>query len=593
MRLLYSRVLILFAGLTPAGIWPTGLSTVAVAEEIQPYYLMDREPAERPLPTRWSLHPELLPLWKKAFAHPESELRRQAAEAVVTGHLRRHDGMGGFVPELLNLLTDEKAHPAARHAAAHALIVLDHRDSASTLMEVSQKQGKDLRLLVEPAFARWEYEAIRPVWHQRIASVTTPRSDLILAINGLARQRDSTALNALLALALATENPADIRLASARAAGQVVDQGLEPQAEQLLARGRDRVLERLCGVSLIARHRSEPAVAIHQTLGRDPEPAVAAEALRSLSAIDSKLVLPLAESALQNPDANVRRIGIETYLALPTPERLQTLSQRLSDPHPKLRGLVRDTFFELAKDAVLEPAIRQSAIAILAGDDWRGQEQAALLLGALDEESATTRLLELLNAKRPEVMVASAWSLKSIAVGETVDPVIAFAQRRTDNPHAENATEDAQLAHLFELLGRLKTAQAMPLMEQYIPKNPKFGPASRTAAVWALGVIQEGQPNEAQAKQLMERAMDIMTSPPEFFSVRRAAVLTLGRLRAKSQLAGLKQLIGPTVDNDLLELTVRWSVLQISGEVLPIMPPVTIERTGWFLEPSLRKREER
>ena len=583
-------VVFLSVGLTAAGI-----STAVIADEIQPYYLMDREPDEQPLPTKWSLHPELLPLWKKALAHPESELKRQVAEAVVAAHRLGHDGMSGLIPELSGVLTDDKVHPAARHAAAHALIVLDHRDAAATLMHVSQKQGADLRLLVEPALAEWNFAGIRPVWHQRIASVKTPRRDLILAINGLSRQRDVTALDALLLLAMPADNPADVRLAAARAAGQVTDQGLELKAGQLLARGPNLVLERLCGVSLIARHRSDQAVAMHQTLGRDPEPTVAAGSLRSLFANDPKLVLPLVESSLQDLDANVRRIGIETYLALPTPERLITLSHKLNDPDPRLRGLVRDSFHSLSKDAALEPAIRQSSIAILAGDDWRGQEQAALLLGALDEEAVATRLMELLDSKRPEVMVAAAWSLKSIAVAETAVPVLAFAQRRTNISKDVKVTApaDHQLAHLFELLGRLKTVAAIPLMELYIPKSLIYGGVSRAAAVWALGVIQEGQVNEPQAKLLMERVMDTMSSPPEQYIVRRAAVLTLGRLRAKTQLAGLKELIGPEVDNNQFELTLRWSVLQISGETLPVMPPLTIEQTGWFLEPSLREREKR
>ena len=590
MRLPYSSVVFLSIGLTAVG-----LSTAVLAEEIQPYFLMDREPAERPEPMRWSLHPELVPLWKKALARPESELKRQVAESVAAAHRLGHEGMSVLIPELSGVLTDDKVHPAARHAAAHALIVLDHRDAAATLMHVSQKQGTDLRLLVEPALADWDFAGIRPVWHQRIASVKTPRRDLILAINGLSRQRDVTALDALLALAMSADNPADVRLAAARAAGQVTDQGLEPKAGPLLARGRDSVLERLCGVSLIARHRSDQAVTMHQTLGRDPEPAVAAGSLRSLFANDPKLVLPLAESSLQNPDANVRRIGIETYLALPTPERLTTLSHKLNDPDPGLRGLVRDSFHSLSKDATLDAVIRKSSIAVLAGGDWRGQEQAALLLGALDEESIATRLIELLDSQRPEVMVAAAWSLKSIAVAETAAPILAFAQRRTDISKDVEVTAPAnhQLAHLFELLGRLKTVAAIPLMELYIPKSLIYGGVSRAAAVWALGVIQEGQVNEPLAKLLMERVMDTMSSPPELYVVRRAAVLTLGRLRAKTQLAGLKELIGPTVDNDQFELTLRWSVLQISGETLPIMPPLTIERTGWFLEPSLRERVKR
>ena len=190
---------------------------------------------------------------------------------------------------------------------------------------------------------------------------------------------------------------------------------------------------------------------------------------------------------------------------------------------------------------------------------------------------------------------SAAWSLKSIAVAETAAPVLAFARRRTDTSKDVEVTAPAnhQLAHLFELLGRLKTVAAIPLMELYIPKSLIYGGVSRAAAVWALGVIQEGQVNEPLAKLLMERVMDTMSSPPELYVVRRAAVLTLGRLRAKIQLAGLKELIGPTVDNNQFELTLRWSVLQISGETLPIMPPTTFERTGWFLEPSLRVRGNR
>ena len=585
MRLRFSAVVFLSVCWTASAIAPA-----AGADPIQPYFLMDREPDERPQPLRWFLKPELVPMWKRSLARPESELKRQAAEAIVSAHRQGHESeIQSTVPELLDVLKAEKIHPAARHAAAHALISLNHRSSSATLMEVSQNEGKDLRLLVEPALAEWNYEGIRPIWRQRIGSVKSPRRDLILAINGLGQQRDAAALPELLILAMKMEHPADVRLAAARAAGQVADQGLEPKTEQLLANGSGRVLERMCAVSLIGRHRSEPAIKLHQTMGVDPEPAVAGEALRSLFAIDPNLVLPLAESALQNPDANVRRVGIDTYVALPTVERIHTLSLRLNDPHPQLRGLIRESFYALSNDTALNAAIRQSSITILAGNDWRGQEQAALLLAALDEESVASRLVELLDSKRPEVMVASAWSLKTIAVAETAVPVQAFAQRCTDNTTSEkmlSRAADLQLAHLFELLGRLKTVAAIPLLQKYVPKVLFYGIKSRSSAIWALGVIQEGQQNEPLAKQLMERIMDTMSSPPELDEVRRTSVLTLGRLRAKTQLQGLKQLIGEAVDNDLFELTLRHAVLQISGEALPLPPPPMVARQGWFLEPT-------
>ena len=325
---------------------------------------------------------------------------------------------------------------------------------------------------------------------------------------------------------------------------------------------------------------------MQQALGTDPEPAVAGEAFRSLFRHNPDLVLPLAESGLKSPDANIRRVGIETYVELPTEERLRTLSLRLNDPHPELRGLVRESFYALSEDFSLEPAIRQSSIAILNGDDWRGQEQAALLLAALDEESIAGRLIELLDSPRPEVMVAAAWSLKTIAVPATAETILTFAQHRTDAvmPPVTHTIDD-QLAHLFELFGILKYVEAVPLLKVYIPHAEKYGTNSRASAIWALGVILEGQTNESLAEQLMERVMDTAGIPPELFEVRRTSVLTLGRIEAQAQLPVLKLLIGDQVDSELMDLTLRWTILRLSGEELPIVPPTPINRTGWFLEP--------
>jgi HEAT repeat protein len=557
----------------------------AVAEEIQPFFLSDQEPDEKVAPITMRLHPELVPLWRQALAHSESEMRRQAAEAIARAHRLGYTEIQSAIPDLLSVLAQEGIHPSARYAAAHALIVLDHRGSASTLFRLAQTEGKDFRQLVEPALARWDFAAIRPVWRERIAAARPARRDLILAIDGLGQQRDADALEILTSLAMKAEHPADVRLAAARAAGQIADQGLDQHAEHLLARGRESVLNRLCAVSLIARHRSEATIGMRQKLGTDTEPAVAADALRSLFEIDPKLVLPLFEVSLSHPDSNLRRIGIQTGIALPTVDRVKLLALRLNDPHPQLRGMVRDGFHALSRDAAIDSTIRQSTIAILDGDDWRGQEQAALLLGALDEERVASRLIELLDSPRPEVTVAVAWSLKTLAVPETAGPVLAFAEARTKAPQPITRETDDRLAHLFELLGRLKVVAALPLLEMYVPKSATFGVNSRAAAVWGLGVIQEGHANERLSTQLLERVNDTMSSPPEELKVRRASILSLGRLRAKTQLPGLKQLIGEQVDNDWLELSARWAIQQISGETLPIGPPLVLEQTGWFLEP--------
>jgi HEAT repeat protein len=496
--------------------------------------------------------------------------------------------MQEMVPDIVKVLRDEKVHPAARQAAAHALIGLDSRGSAAALFEASQKGDKDLRAVVEPALAQWKFEPIRPVWRLRIASNRTPRRDLILAINGLGVQRDSESLDALLGLAMNGEQAADIRLSTARAAGKIADSGLEPKAEQLIRRTPATTLDKLCAGALIASHGSEHSISLRQILGKDPEPSVASESLTSLFAIDPQHVIPLIEGSLLSADSNIRRVGIETVLRLPSEERVRLLGPLLSDPHPKLRGMVRDGFRDLAQDKAFDALVRQLSVTALHGDDWRGQEQAALVVGALDEESAAPRLIELLKSPRPEVNITVAWSLAMLGIPETSQPVFDFIVQRTESKDPVTIQSDNQLAHLFDLLGVLKMADAVPVMEKYIPKASGYGVNSRASAIWALGVIQEGRENEPLAKRLIERVLDTMSSPPEMYQVRRASVLTLGRLRAKSQVATLKVVIGLQVDSNPLELSMRLAIHQITGEWLPIGAPQNIERTGWFLEPSLR-----
>ena len=142
------------------------------------------------------------------------------------------------------------------------------------------------------------------------------------------------------------------------------------------------------------------------------------------------------------------------------------------------------------------------------------------------------------------------------------------------------------MAHLFELLGILKTRQAIPLMETYIPKSLTLGVDSRAAAIWSLGVIQAGDVNKSLADKLLERVKDVAGIPPEFDDVRRASVLSLGRLRAEQQVQELKKMVAGGVGNFPVDLTIRWAIWKTTGEKLPIPAPPTLERSGWFLEHS-------
>lgn len=80
----------------------------------------------------------------------------------------------------------------------------------------------------------------------------------------------------------------------------------------------------------------------------------------------------------------------------------------------------------LAKQEGLREAILEQAQRIIAGDDWRGLEQAARLFGALDHEPAAERLLELLKHDRTEVFVTAGWALRELAVPRTLPAMHEF-----------------------------------------------------------------------------------------------------------------------------------------------------------------------
>lgn len=590
-----------------------GLNSPVMAEDrapIQPDFLMQREPAVEESRVQMYLNPRVLPLWKSAFAHSESELHRQAASAVARAHERKLLGMEQFRPDLLKVLKDDQEHPAARYAAAQALIILETRDSAADLFEASRKYGQDFRRLIEPALGRWEFLPIRDVWAQRLKSAQTSRSDLNLAFDGVRVTQMSSALPDLLLIASDSQRPLDLRLNAARSAAALAPEGLEHAAQQLLARSHAQRIDRLVAASLLSLHRSPEAVKLQQALAIDTEPAVAAEALRALYQGAPASVLPVAEQALASRAAEVRRVGIQTYLQLVSVERLRTLAGHLNDPHPDLRVIVREGFYTHSQNPQFEPAIRESVIATLAGDDWRGQEQACLLLAALDRKEVAPRLVELLHSDRDEVMIASAWALRKLAVPETAPAMVTRLRELSEPVSNQHWGVSHQIAHLSEAIAVLKYRPALDVLRIYIPKNLQYHEIARAGAIYAIGVLFEDAAKAVPAEpapgdggldkadkladaalasqlanQLMERVREASGMPPEFPEVRRASAIAIGRMGDQSHVPGFKEMLGSEVSADPVELAMRWSIHRITGELLPIVEVKPQEATGWFLEP--------
>lgn len=254
----------------------------------------------------------------------------------------------------------------------------------------------------------------------------------------------------------------------------------------------------------------------------------------------------------------------------------------------------------------------------LNGDDWRGQEQGALLVATFDRKEAAPRLVELLQSDHHEVAIATAWALRVLAVAESAQGLTEQLERQSKIITYDEIEMETQVCHLCEALAVLKHKPAAPIMELYIPKGVRYSPLARSAAIWALGQIYadtaasspEGPENknalskvadligireksdiqvaENLADQFMERIEDTEGTQPEAVEVRRTSALAIGRIKAPSQLDSLKAKVGDNVNNELVELAMHWAILRISGEDLPISPPLFYERNGWFLEPINR-----
>jgi HEAT repeat protein len=540
-------------------------------------------------------------LWVKALRRPEADMRCKAAEAVTLACQRGVTGLETFVGPLAEALDQPDQHPAVRLAAAQALVALDARDAAPSLFAHAQSDGREMREVVEPALARWDYRPARAAWLKRLRDPATPQRGLVLTIQGLAAVGEAGAADRLREIALSDRADGPVRLEAARALGALRGDGLEKDAEGLAADASPRgVVGRLVAASMLRRHKSDDAVRVLKRLADDAEPTVAAVAVARLLEIDPDLVVPIADHLLGGPDANLRSFAVEALFRRPTGERIRVLADRLDDADPGVRVKARRSLRELAEKKEFRDRVIEEATRVLAGSakQWRGLEQAAILLTQLDHKPAAKRLVELLPSERPEVAVTTAWGLRKLAVADTLPPVAAYVRDKLgrilagQGPPAEDETAATspshQLSQLNQFLGEQKYAPADPVLRPFIPHRPdKPIDEARAAAVWALGMIHEGKPDGDLAAALEARLNDVTSIPPEDNRVRRMAAVALGRMQAKESLPSLRRYCPDREpDRDDIHNACGWAIERLGGEAM--LPPKTIRapRRDWFLVPD-------
>jgi HEAT repeat protein len=534
------------------------------------------------------LPPNLLPLWLRALEHPDDELRRLAADAIAKAHRLKLARMDETADELAAVLAEEPQDVLVQRALAQALVDIDARQTARLLARRAAEGHLQVAQVVEPALARWDYQPIREVWLARLSDARTPIASLLLAIEGMRVVRDSRAGPLLLALAANEQQPSNVRLAAAKSRARIDPTGL-PKAASALAEGH--IADRVVAVALLDSSDDAAAISLLQRMAQDEQPAVAAMAWERLLTIDSELAYDLAPAAILHRDALMRSCGARALMDKRDEDAVKLLAPLLGDMNPTLRRRVASFLHDVAQQGELREVAIGQTIVQLESENWRAIEQAALVLGELDYESAAPQMVERLDHPRYEVQITAAWALRRLAVAETLPPMLdrAVAQHEkvTSNSLGDEAqTVFDQLVQLFQGFGRMRCHEAESLMRAYVPKNSAWSGETRAAACWALGYLHQDEPVEDLVQEFSGRLADTSFLDPEYPAVRQMAAVSLGRMQAKSALPTLRSFTRIEGPNRPLGRVCGWAVEQMTGEVMPPAVDVVSPIMGWFLEPS-------
>jgi hypothetical protein len=530
-------------------------------------------------------------LWLKALSREDTELQRLAVDSFKLAQDRGMKDLEDTHARLADLLEVPNQDSAVRRAAVHTLIHLDARDYADLLAKTSKAHGLTTAMLVEPALARWKSDLMTDEWLSRINDPQNLASlaSLILAIDGLGETEEVKAATSLMTIARNLRLPPNERIAAVRALSKMRAPGLVGLAQSLVdTKSQPTLLNRVMALELMKALDSQDAIALLKEFASHDSSAIQSGALQRLHAIDPRHVDDFAESAIKSKDAGVRTVGAETLIAQEHVKSIASLATLLDDVNPTLRSFVAKAMVRLARQPELHQEVITRATAVVNRDDWRGIEQATIVLVLLDHKPTGDRLVELLPNTRPEVMITTAWGLRRLALPQHLPAMLARAQflekeTRSDDSAKFISGGETQLAQLFLAFGQMRYMEAESILIRYVPKDPLLGEISRAAAVWSLGWLHEGQAPAELTSTLIERISDTSSDVPEFDYVRWMCAISMGRMNSQSALATLRKFADE--ESGYVGRSCYWALERLTGETPPPPQGSSFTFIDWFLVP--------
>jgi HEAT repeat protein len=532
---------------------------------------------------------ELLRSWFPALKHEESDLRREAADSIAQAVSRGMPPQEPLVELLVQVLETENESPVTRTAAARALVALEAKSQAPVLAKHAAKGPQALTLIVEPMLALWDHQPMRDVWLARLESSAANSSLQKVAIESLGKVGEIRAVPRLSQIALSAVAAGTRRLQAAEALAQLANEAELLAWSQQLMTGVSSApgLDGLVGVKLLQRLTSSDAIALLDAYAQRAEPTIAAAAMEQLLAKEPTRLVSRADQTSTNNDANIRLITVKALRTAAEENSVRLLDSLLNDPVPQVREEARRVQLTHAAESHLKELVIALAEERVQTEAWRGLEQTIIILTALRQLQVGDRLLALLNHERPEVYVAAAWGLKTMADPEQAEAIHA-AMMAANSIMAGGGLpgrKNEMFTHLIEAVGILRVAAAKDHLVTMIPKNAPYDRLPRTAAIWALGYLLEGNPDAKVVAALEERLNDANSTPAEAEMVRGLSAIALGRMGAQDALDSLRLWYRNEGANTFIGRRSGKGVEWLTGEPL-VEAGIPYQRSaGWFLQP--------
>jgi len=545
------------------------------------------------LVVQYKFNPKLSGLWLKALARPESELQFRAAEAIKLAYEMGMNELPEKVIEpLIKALNETDRQPIVHRAVVEALASLDARHAAPALLAANQRGDREVVLLSDAVLAAWDDAAARTVWRQRIAAADVQVFLKMSAIQSLGIVKDQAAVEILLNLVEDMSQVQSIRISAAQSLGQIVNAPRVNPAGQLAS--SNKMVNRLVAAHMLNPHRGSEAQSLLMKLADDKESAIATIAIRKLLADDPLHLKPLLASLIASDNANHRTAAIEVIETEKIAAGVSKLALLLADLNISVRIEASRAMVRLAKQSHLNDIVRSECLLLLGSEDWRGVEQAVMVLGQLDHEPACPQLLGLLEHSRHEVRLAAIVALRRIAVVRTYSAMLNHAtQMRANRPSGANRKiwiiYVLELSQLCQAMGEFQYQPAMSMLTPLVPKSRNDDGLVRGSAVWALGRMHEGRPDAALASAFAGRLADVHGLEAEGSKVRRFSAIAIGMMKAKGHHDVLEEFYKKPDRTIEIDQACHWALQKTEGKSYP-PPAVHIRQArGWFIEPISEK----